>query len=76
MKLSEIESKIQSMVESEYFKEDEIKFLTNHIMKFNKDLSDYFGNNDGEALDTDAIEFVIQLTKLRMLQMLGEYEEE
>ena len=75
MKLEEIESKIQSMVESEYFNSKDITFLKKEITSFIRKLDKHFGDNDGERLDVDSLEFVFTLFKLRTLEHFGEYEE-
>ena len=75
MKLSEIEAKIQSMQESEYFESDELEFLSKEINQFIISLDGYFGDNDGERLDTDSLEFVFELIKLRALRHFGEYDD-
>ena len=74
MELSIIESRIQSMNDSEYFNKKDLDFLKKEITQFIRKLDNYFGDNDGERLDTDSLEFVFTLLKLRTLEYFGEYE--
>lgn len=76
MKLSEIQSKIKSMVESEYFEKNDLKFIETEISIFIDNIDNHFGDNDGERLDVDSLEFLFTLLRLRTLENLGEYEDE
>lgn len=69
----QLTDRIKSMLESGYFKNEEIRFLNQTIDKFCKDLDEFFGDNDGERLDTDSINFIYTLLKLKMFEHFGEY---
>jgi len=75
MKLSVIESRIESMVDSEYFSKEDIIFLKKEITQFIRNLDNHFGDNDGERLDTDSMNFIKTFLELRMLEHFGEYED-
>ena len=62
------------MNDSEYFNKKDLDFLKKEITQFIRKLDNYFGDNDGERLDTDSLEFVFTLLKLRSLEHFGEYE--
>lgn len=75
MQLRKLETKVRTMTDSEFFKTDELKFIEEKILSFVNKINDYFGDNDGEALDEDGIAFVVELLRLRMLEANGVFEE-
>lgn len=76
MKLVEIKHKVNELFESEFMDSKEMTDLDHILLKFVKELQDFFGYNDGEPLDEDGIKFVIELFRLRMLESHGVYEDE
>lgn len=76
MEQSLLDAKIKTMLESEYLKPDELKFVNFETTRFIKTLADFFGYNDGEPLDEDAVKYVITLLNLKMKNYFGLVDEE
>ena len=76
MKQEEVENKIVEMLQSEFLKSDEIDPLSDKIDAFIKDSNNnIFGYNDGEPLELDGLEFVLQLIKYKWMLANAIYEE-
>lgn len=76
MKQEEVEDKIVEMVESEFMKSNELTSLTNKIDIFIKDCNNnLFGYNDGEPLEEDGLQFVLELIKYKWMLANAIYEE-
>ncbi len=77
MKQSEIEDKVTEMLQSEFLKSDEIDLLADKIDTFIKDSNNnIFGYNDGEPLDAEGLEFVMELIRYKWMLANAIYEEE
>lgn len=74
MKREEIEQKIQELQDSEYLSSEDADKVMKEVDNFIKLLNDYFGYNDGEPLDEDGINFIIEylLNKWKLVNNIYE----
>lgn len=75
MNQEQLEAKINAMQKSEFLQDYHQFILDKKTDDFIKEMNDEFGYNDGEPLEEDGIEFVIQLMKLKWMQANAVYEE-
>lgn len=75
MKQIDIEHAITKMQTSEFIQEDQLKILNEKTDAFIKEMNDEFGYNDGEPLEEDGIEFVMQLMRYKWMLTNGVCEE-
>jgi len=75
MKQEEIENKLTEMEKCEFLKTSEFNSLDIKISFFIKEVNDIFGDNDGEPLEKDGIDFVIELMKYKWMLANAVYEE-
>ena len=75
MKQIDIEHAITKMQTSEFIQEDQLKILNEKTDAFIKEMNDEFGYNDGEPLEEDGIEFVMQLMRYNWMLTNGVCEE-
>lgn len=67
MKQEELENKLTEMKKCEFLQSEQFNTLDSKTAFFIKEMNDVFGYNDGEPLDEDGIEFVIQLMKYKWM---------
>lgn len=75
MKQIDIEHAITKMQTSEFLQEDQLKILNEKTDVFIKEMNDAFGYNDGEPLEEDGLEFVMQLMRYKWMLVNGVCEE-
>lgn len=63
------------MQKSEFLQDCHLFPLNKKTDDFINEMNDEFGYNDGEPLEADGIEFVIQLMKLKWMLANAVYEE-
>lgn len=75
MKQETIESILDKMKGSEFLQEHQFLLLDSKSNEFIKQVNEIFGFNDGEPLDEDGIEFVMQLIRYKWFLANAVYEE-
>ena len=63
----ELVAKIDFMMKSEFLQPEQIKSIDEEMDKWIKFLDDEFGDNDGEQLGEEGINFIISLFKYRLM---------
>lgn len=76
MNQEQLEAKINVMQKSEFLQDYHQFILDKKMAVFIKEMNDEFGYNDGEPLEEDGIEFVVQFMKLSWMLANAVYEEE
>ena len=75
MKQIDIEHAIIKMQTSEFIQKEQLTILNDKTDVFIKKMNDVFGYNDGEPLEEDGIEFVMQLMRYKWMLTNGVCEE-
>jgi len=62
-----LEAEIKHMIETQFFPEDQMAFITTILIPDTiEKIRDEFGYNDGEPLDQDGIDFIVEIFKLNL----------
>ena len=75
MKEAEIENALTKMQTSEFLQEKQLDILNKKTDAFINEMNDAFGYNDGEPLEEDGIEFVMQLMRYKWMLANGVCQE-
>ena len=76
MNQSQIDEQLAELKNSGFFRDEEFKMIQSKCDYFINEINNELGDNDGEPLDEDGIQFITKLLELKWKLSNAVYEDE